>query len=384
MQVIFIQKEQDLDCLRTLKKKDNIYVKISKEIKTARIPAIDLSQFHGRIEVRFEEPRLKRTFYVYGATEKMNFIFSNAGVGTIYIHQSNCAVQYKKQDCQKFNIHQESDFSDKLPPRVAPGTILNFCNDMAITKPFPMEYSNAIVEGNGHTIYGVKSVLQTWENAPAICNNLSFSTVDTVYQMRDYWNLKSVLHTPNEKVAVSVLRNYTNKFITPANLSDFVGTLIILGQGHKISHVTFEKAPYSSVGLISKISNQANLLVHDLNLSHLSFPEQQYYNVGAFLGDKTPSKTKYPSLPGYTLFSHCSVSQTEFPKAFSAGIFVGRGDDFTEFFNCFSSQNNGIPYYSPLGSDLYFDEQNLSFAQEVEERKRILYGPSRNLTKDKE
>lgn len=383
MKMMLIQNETDFEKLRNVTGKEEIYIKISRILGFIDLKEIDLSNFYGNIEIVIEKPIGKRKIRVYTKTNKNNFVFCNVNPYTKIKIKGYCEIEYKRQEKKKYGIHKEPDFK-MLPKRILPNTLLYLKNDIALAKPFSEAFQNITVDCNGYTIYTTEEIQTSWQKNRITWVNEKVKIVDCVIPLKDFDQLKDALEYPNGKVAVAINQNFENKEIPCTNLANFRGTLIVLGNCNYIQNCTLIDNFDRSLGLISTISNQANVLIKDLFLGKIHFPEVlNIINVGTLIGEKRKEQRKYQSMPGYTYFVNCHITDTYIPKtSYTSGVFIGFADDFTDLYNCFHYRISGENSHMPMGNMSYYHEENIEYTLLDPKKKKVVYENSRTLTKE--
>lgn len=367
---IEINKPSDFEILKKqIREDDDIELIIGENIVNIKMNAIDLSRYSGKIKVRFKSPKKQRNFVVDTLEMKENdWIFSKTQKGQVIMsqqHKIGTTYNYpKKTILIKSSIEWKEAFSKPLPK----STKIVLMNDIVLTNPIPNYTTELTIDGNNHTMYAEKKVLRSWKwNKQNVkFKNTRFVPVDHVLEINRFEQIKKIYQYNNERVAVALQNDIKDTYIKPVNLSNFKGTLILLGNGFVLENITLLPPFDNSIGLISSISEMANFICADFTISKLNFPDVLVESVGAIVGRTKKEEEKYKSSPGINLFERCHANSIGNLIGYHyTGILIGRSNENVLFTDCECSFNFN-PIEPNLGGDpFYYDDYAVK-------RKRIL------------
>lgn len=377
MKEIFIQKSQDFSKLEGLAGNDYIILKISKDLNNVRIPAISLKKFRGTIHVILEDSKMKANIEILtmGQTTACYF-FSDFKKASI-LFPANHRFNFRYLNIPKsIDVYTEEDFKRALNLASSfPDLHIYLHQDVLLSGKVPSVFNTTFIHGKGHVIYGKKNVIKTISSFQFSSSNLSYEVVDRILRIKDPFDMQCVLKYPKDRILMTMDRDISWKEIMPLDLRSFYGTLIVLGNGRVMDHITLLDNQSNSIGLISNLSIVADLVIADLHVKHINFSDNQKECVGAFLGSREADNAPYHVMPGKTCFRNCTVSNTFFPAASYIGVFAGKVDDFAECYGCNVDHVLGISDYHYFGNQYYYDWNHLSYTKlSSAENKRISLG----------
>lgn len=351
MKQIIIKQEKDFEQLRNLNKTEYIVLKIDKDLETATFSIIDLQGFKGTIDIMIDNPKTRRKFIIQTKDLKGNYLF--------FKNYQKCQIIYPNQS----KIIMDYQVGSKKET-------LN--HDIVLTTPPSDELW--FIDGKKHIVYGTEEILQTWNSPDIVWKNVQFCKIDIAICIDDWKQLEQIKNYKGKKIAVSLTKNLKNKKIMPINLEDFYGTLIFLGNNHCLSNIKLENNPESSIGLISAISNQANISCSDLNIAKLEFPDSDKEVVGTLIGKIITYPKIYQSCPGQMIFKNCHIFQTKMVSGSKyTGVLIGEAPQDTECFRCTAKINLGHHNHKLLGNQNFYTPEDLEYTKlSNSEYKRIL------------
>ena len=326
MKRIEIHHKKDLEKLKEIKGKEYIFLKIYPEFNHCTLEAIQLPNFYGTIDISFEESN-KPFFYKILASSKQNTVAFFENVRNYQVHTSRNVVvkfNYLIQQITKYvsNMKQlEEAIND---PKIKSIVIKN---DLVITNQLPT--TNKEINVNYNVIY------ITQENVKKLpfLKNSRIELVDKIFLINDIEDLSQLSELTNEKVVVSIEKDFTNFELASISLENFTGVMYFLGNEHKLSNGVIRGR--RRVGLFSKVHNYGSIFFQDFSLEKIKYTGSSTTFIGGFLGArKGISQNYYASSKGQIEFSNCHIKNCFFCVYGRVNPFVGKPEEDFCFYSC--------------------------------------------------
>jgi len=347
MRRVDLFKNEDIEKLRGLKGSETLFIKVHSSFRPTLVDAVDLSKYKGVIQISSDLttflPMRVRTSSKVGNV----WFFTNAMNAQILIPRLDFNVEYQYVPIsvsKTYNIGCEADLlalqnsffkCQKLDLILTRDIVLS----KKITDYFDGFKGSISLRGKGHRVYMTDS--SDWERFQKQENvqvgDVLPTFVDQIILLKKPNDLRDLHSITSGVVVISLEKDLHGAVMSSVYLGHFKGTLLFLGNGHSLEHLTIYNK-YRNHGFFSMIHPASDLKVFDLNMNYVSNMNSSYATqAGLFLGRRCPvtNNVKNHFMPGSIYFENCHVSNVSFPFLSQvSGAFVGIGDDGMDFNHC--------------------------------------------------
>lgn len=367
MRTITIYNVKALENLNKISSREDVKIIITSAIQS--VEAVDLTDFKGNIYVSFENPSSFIQCFTKGCREtKRVLFFENVNDQTRILYPNDVTIKYTF--CDGPFIHYLKNnitfqiFQNYVDRHESNQVVL--ASDLLLSDipSLDLSYFKGCIEifGHFHTVYYINSENPQLLgiNAPKADikeKNIEYQKVDQIikiYCIKDFDKLREIT---SGNIVVQIQNDIKNNAMKSVDLSNFVGTMKILGNGCVLENIAISSSN-EGLGLISKIHPYANLYIENLELKHINVIATTRKIIGMVGFRKIFENHSFASPNGIICFKNCQANFDLFPNKITAEDFlIGIMDSGVKFLD---KENNLTSF-----SDVFYEERNQMIREKV-------------------